>query len=69
MGTLGTIKDPDESYYDYHHWIECDECGGEGRLEDECECEAIVDICFCETPTPRRCWKCKGAGGWDEQDT
>jgi hypothetical protein len=47
-------------------WIECWQCGGEGRLpgcfEDTCVCggDADVDLCC----SPRRCDICRGLGGW-----
>lgn len=62
---MSTDYDFDQIYDD---WIECDHCGGEGRMEDECECECVADICFCETPRPRRCYMCRGAGGWHSKD-
>lgn len=55
-------------YHDsYDDWIECDQCGGDGYMDDECECETVVDICSCATPTPRRCRTCHGKGGWTNE--
>lgn len=41
---------------------DCPTCGGQGVLDDECECEAIEDVCCCLHPTPRRCTDCGGRG-------
>lgn len=37
---------------------DCPYCGGEGYIEDSCECETVVDICFCANPKPRKCEHC-----------
>ena len=55
-------QEPDFNEF-YDDWIECPNCGGEGFLDDRCECERIVDICFCENPTPQKCRQCNGEGG------
>lgn len=57
-------------YTDYYDdWFDCWNCGGEGRIEDECECTLVADQCHCQTPTPRKCNVCDGAGGWNDEPT
>ena len=47
------VDDPD--YNDnFSDWVECWNCGGEGRVEDD-------DPWW---PTDTKCEICKGAGGW-----
>ena len=58
MGTIDIHDDWD--------WVECWNCSGEGSIEDECECTLVADQCYCETPTPRECYVCKGLGGWTD---
>jgi DnaJ-class molecular chaperone len=52
----------DMDWFIYDDWIDCNQCGGEGVLDDECECETVADICSCAVPTPRTCPQCKGKG-------
>lgn len=40
----------------------CPWCGGEGVLDDECECQVIEDTCMCLFPIWRVCPECKGRG-------
>lgn len=58
---------PDADYrsFDDGDWQECEDCGGEGLDDNECECESVQDICSCAIPTPRRCRTCNGEGGWE----
>lgn len=60
-----TQDDIDDQMLD-HTGEECWDCAGEG-FYDECECESVVDICCCATPTPRRCRTCSGTGTLDTE--
>ena len=48
-------------------WVDCYACGGEGLDDTMCECERVVDICFCLRPQPVECQVCHGDGGWSPQ--
>ncbi len=56
------MSDDDELSDCYDSRIDCPDCGGAGVHDDECACEAVVDICCCAVPTPRRCGSCGGRG-------
>jgi hypothetical protein len=53
---LGPDPD-DENEYD-----RCPTCDGAGVLEDECECMAFSDQCYCLVPSPPVCPECGGRG-------
>lgn len=46
---------------EYEEFVECWQCGGEGRLED-----CMEDTCVCIDPPCmwQRCDICGGKGGW-----
>jgi hypothetical protein len=52
-----TVKDGGPAWEDFED--ECPRCGGEGFLDDECECSAFEDTCCCAELTPRECPDCR----------
>lgn len=55
------MSEPDPlDYYDNDEI--CPDCGGEGRLYDECTCMSVADTCCCLYPEPPICRECNGRG-------
>lgn len=52
----------DDPYDDFEEDETCPTCGGEGVLDDECECQSVEDVCCCLNPVPPTCPYCCGAG-------
>jgi hypothetical protein len=59
---IGQCTKGDMDYCDAGEDSDCPTCGGSGVLEDECECQAIEDICCCLHPRPPICPECGGNG-------